>query len=157
MSGATRPMRISELIGKLPAWCRQAVAPADQRGTAPAPNVATGHDGPVDPDSLPLPPALRGRVSAVREGDTLVVSATNSAAAQILRFHAPRLAQAANAAHCRVRVGQAGLPGPGRKQPGPAPQMPAAAAPLLTDLADHCDHDRLSKALRKLAKQASQD
>ena len=157
MSGATRPMRISELLNKLPAWCRQAVARADQRpGAAPA-APADSQNGPVDPASLPLPPALQGRVSAVREGDTLMVSAATSAAAQILRFHGPRLAQAAGVARCHVRVA-ARSGAPARQQaPAPGPALPAAAAPMLEELAANCDHDRLSQALKRLAAQASED
>ena len=157
MSGATRPMRISELLGKLPAWCRQAARQVDQRSPASPPAPQTGQDGPIDPENLPLPPALKGRVTALRQGQTLVISAPTSAAAQILRFQAPKLAEAAGLTDCRVRVG-ASTPAPARAPGTPdssSPSLPSAAAPMLQELADSCDHKRLEEALRRLAAQAT--
>lgn len=151
MSGASGPMRISELLNTLPAAIRQAVRSADRRPAAP-PDSQTG---PVDTASLPLPPALAGKVSATRDGDCLILSAANPATAQILRFHGPKLAKAAGLAQWRVRVAR-GTALPARRPAMPPPSLPAGAAPYLQELADGCDHDRLRTALERLAKQASQ-
>lgn len=155
MSGASRPMRISELIDKLPAWCRRAGLSGDNRSS----EASRPGPEPLDPATLPIPAALQGKISSVvKEADTLIISVSNSAAAQIMRFHGPRLASAAGLGNWRVRVASRTAARSGASAAsGPAPALPGEAAPMLEALAKSCDHDKLSQALNRLAAQAHPD
>jgi len=100
-----------------------------------------------------LPPALAGKVTMTIADNCLVLTVDNNAVAQIVRFHARRLARQAGMADFRISLARSQ---PGNRQPKePAgPAMPPGAAPLLRATAEQADHPRLEAALERLARLA---
>lgn len=104
---------------------------------------------------LELPPALADRTTVVRESHRLILIAENNAVAQLLRFHAPRLASAAGVAQAEVRVRPKTGTG-AASSPGDAPRLSAAAAECLMGCAEEIDDPKLAETLRRLASRADE-
>ncbi|MEY1662610.1 hypothetical protein [Isoalcanivorax beigongshangi] len=114
-------------------------------------------DEPAATPVLSLPPALSARTHALIEDGVLLLLAENNAVAQMLRFHAPRLAREQGAQEWKVRVARIETP-----RPLPAAEatvervLSADAASMLSATADAVSDPDLSAALRRLASRASQ-
>lgn len=141
MPKANRPRRASQLL-------QDSALAAGARRVQPA--TETPESGP-DLAAL-LPEAVRGHVDAVLEDGTLVLLARNSAVAQLLRFHGPRMARQLGAHNWLVRVSahadgtQPALP---RR---PAPRLPDSAARCLRETAAGIEDPALREALERLAR-----
>lgn len=103
-----------------------------------------------------LPPALAARVHILQEDGRLLLMAENNAVAQLLRFHAPRIAQELQAQEWQIRVSRDSAPRP----PAPAktenaPRLPADGARCLRDVAGGISDPDLREALLRLADRAS--
>lgn len=105
-----------------------------------------------------LPPALAERVHIVREDDRLLLMADNNAVAQLLRFHAPRIAQELQASEWQVRVSRGAAQRPAVAaapvSTSPARTLPASAADCLREAAQAIQDEGLREALLKLARHA---
>ena len=112
-----------------------------------------------------LPPALRERVTLVRDQHRWLAMVETSATAQLLRFHLPRLQQALPGEQVKIVVG-------GKRQPLAAGQQPSskqsnyqAKGPTLSKesaghiqaLADDIGDDALKASLLRLASRWESD
>src|SRR5690625_4115536 len=68
------------------------------------------HQSSAKPLRLSLPPALKEHAQAFQDEHVLVLVAANNAVAQILRFHAPRLAKQAGLSEWYVKVARIAQP-----------------------------------------------
>ena len=147
MSNATGPQSLSRLLADTPAFRRLI---CEARNRAAPTNGSTGL-----PADLPLPPALAEHTRIQVDGNRLLLSARNNSVAQMLRFHGPRLAKAADVADFQVRVTPelfgAGAP-IGRSAPPAAGQtLSDEAARTLAEEAEGIEHEPLAEALKRLA------
>lgn len=150
MSNATGPQSLSRLLADTPAFRRLI---CEARSRAAPTNGSTGL-----PADLPLPPALAEHTRIQLDGNRLLLSARNNSVAQMLRFHGPRLANAAGVADFQVRVtpelfGVGPANPPPRQAPGPT--LPAGAANILEQAASSIEHQPLADALQRLASLAT--
>ncbi|MQX54979.1 hypothetical protein [Alcanivorax sediminis] len=111
-----------------------------------------------------LPPALRDRVTLVRDQHRWLALVETSATAQLLRFHLPRLQQALPGEQVKIVVG-------GKRQPLTAgqaqnnqsnyqakgPVMSRESAGHIKALADDIDDDALKASLLRLASRWESD
>lgn len=99
-----------------------------------------------------LPPALRERVTLIKEAHRWLAITENNATAQLLRFHLPRLQQALLGEQVKIVVG-------GKRQAQATHTVSSRHHPVLSehsaahirDLAASIDDDDLSDALLRLA------
>lgn len=116
---------------------------------------AAEYRAPAAVTSRALPPALAERVHIVQEEGRLLLMADNNAVAQLLRFHAPRIARELQATEWDIRINRdaalrpAVTAAPASSQP--ARTLPASAAACLREAAQGIDDEDLREALLKLA------
>ena len=103
-----------------------------------------------------LPPALRERVTLIRDQQRWLALVETSATAQLLRFHLPRLQQALPGEQVKIVVG-------GKRQPGLSahtyagkaraniPRLSQESARHIQALADTIEDDGLKASLERLA------
>lgn len=112
-----------------------------------------------------LPPALRERVTLVRDQHRWLALVETSATAQLLRFHLPKLQQALPGEQVKIVVG-------GKRQPLPkghtttdsasnfqtrGPVLSRESAKYIQALADEIDDDALKASLLRLASRGDSD
>ena len=102
-----------------------------------------------------VPPALAPRVHILQEDGRLLLMADNNAVAQLLRFHAPRIAKELQASDWQIRVTRDTTPRPpvaaAPVRTGAAPVLPASAAACLRDAAAGIEDEGLRESLLRLA------
>src|SRR5699024_511347 len=116
-----------------------------------ATEAENNHQSSAKPIHLALPPALKTHTQAFQDEHVLVLVAANNAVAQILRFHAPRLAKQAGLNERYVKVARIDIGPQGR--PNKLPQAPLcpASAQVLRHTAATIPHPGLQAALLRLA------
>jgi hypothetical protein len=141
MSNATLPPSLDTLLRADSALGQQlrSVSKAPQRGlTLPS-----------------LPAALAAKTRAEVVAGELILIAETSAVAQMLRFHAPKLAREAGLPGFSVRI-QA-IPAPlVRASSLAAPEFDPGAAAVISEAARLCDYQPLADALTRLAALATE-
>lgn len=107
------------------------------------------------PIRLTLPPALKEHTQTLQDGHVLVLVAANNAVAQILRFHAPRLAKQAGLNEWYVKVARLDLSPQQTKNVLPQATLCAKSAQALRNTAAQVKHKGLQEALLRLASNAN--
>lgn len=107
------------------------------------------------PIRLNLPPALKQHTKALQDGHVLILVAANNTVAQVLRFHAPRLAQQAGLNEWFVKVARVEVQSQAQKKvPGHQASLSKSSADVLRATAAEIDHKGLQQALLRLASRA---
>ena len=116
---------------------------------------AAEYRAPASVSCRSLPPALAARVHILQEDGRLLLMADNNAVAQLLRFHAPRIAKELQASDWQIRVTRDAAPRPpvaaAPVRTGTAPNLPASAAACLRDAAASIEDEGLRESLLRLA------
>lgn len=107
------------------------------------------------PIRLTLPPALKEHTQTLQDGHVLVLIASNNAVAQILRFHAPRLAKQAGLNEWYVKVSRFDLRSQQTEKALPQATLCAKSAQALRTTAAQVKHKGLQEALLRLASNAN--
>lgn len=107
------------------------------------------------PIRLMLPPALKEHTQTLQDGHVLVLVAANNAVAQILRFHAPRLAKQAGLNEWYVKVARLDLSPKQAENVLPQATLCAKSAQALRSTAAQVEHKGLQEALLRLASNAN--
>lgn len=113
------------------------------------------HQSSAKPLRLSLPPALKEHAQAFQDEHVLVLVAANNAVAQILRFHAPRLAKQAGLNEWYVKVARIEISAQRTSTQLPQATLCEASAQVLRDTAATIQHPGLQAALLRLASNAS--
>ncbi|MDF1781554.1 MAG: hypothetical protein P1U67_09685 [Alcanivoracaceae bacterium] len=151
MSNATGPQSLSRLLADVPAIRRLICDARSKAATQANPQIGESAELASTP-ALDLPPAVAAHTQIQLLPDRLILLASNNSVAQLLRFHAPRLAKAAGVADFQVRVQPELFVGGVKKAPSkPKSVVPQGAVEPLQQAANAIDHEPLSDALRRLA------
>ncbi len=108
----------------------------------------------IKPLRLSLPPALKQHTQAYQDEHVLVLVASNNAVAQILRFHAPRLAKQAGLSEWYVKVARIAEPCEAHTPEEAGATLCQHSARTLREAAATIDHPGLQAALLRLASNA---
>lgn len=119
-----------------------------------ASDAENNHQSSTKPLRLTLPPALKEHTQAFQDEHVLVLVAANNAVAQILRFHAPRLAKQAGLNEWYVKVARINVGQQDNQHQLPQATLCAASAKVLRDTAATIQHPGLQAALLRLASNA---
>ena len=151
MSNATGPQSLSRLLADVPAIRRLICDARSKAASQATPQIEESAVQTSNP-AFDLPPAVAAHTQIQQLPDRLILIASNNSVAQLLRFHAPRLAKAAGVADFQVRVQPELFSGGIKKAPSkPISIMPQGAVEPLEQAANAIDHEPLSDALRRLA------
>lgn len=119
-----------------------------------ASEAQNSHQSTAKPLRLNLPAALKEHTQAFQDEHVLVLVAANNAVAQILRFHAPRLAKQTGLNEWYVKVARLDTGVETTRTNLPQATLCTESAQVLRETAASIDHPGLQAALLRLASNA---
>src|SRR5699024_12081123 len=116
-----------------------------------ATEAENNHQSSAKPMHRALPPALKTHTQAFQDEHVLVLVAANNAVAQILRFHAPRLAKQAGLNEWYVKVARIDIGPQGSSNKLPQATLCSSSANVLHDTSSTIQLTVLTAVILRIA------